>query len=136
MRISAKRGRMISSCTDCKTSCCKFGPGPWKAIDSVKFLDDYNTPESYNTRCANLKEDGRCNVWGTTMLPSECRSFVCSVRKFSKAELKKIDQVNDEMVCDCGAKWVYADESDSERIVYTCELCNDVTTWVRHVSRS
>ena len=86
---------LVSSCSDCKTKCCKFGPGPYKRLPPHEFLENYGSIDGYNTRCNKLTNSGKCKLWGTPVLPIECRIFVCQNKKFTKKELKSISDIVD-----------------------------------------
>lgn len=85
---------MISSCNDCKTKCCKIGPGPYVVLRPSEFLEKFEMPENYNTVCKNFNlEQEKCRVWGTYRLPIECRLYVCHLRSYTENELDEIKAI-------------------------------------------
>lgn len=94
---------MITSCQDCKTNCCKIGPGPYRKLSPVDYLENFGTISAYNTKCTALKDDGTCNLWGTSKFPDECRTYVCQVRSFTKNELAAIRKVDWKPTMEPGA---------------------------------
>lgn len=115
--------KSISSCKECKDKCCETGPGPYKALKPLKYLDNYGTCESYNTKCEGLTRSGKCKYWGTNTLPSECRSYVCQTRSYTKKELKAIEMVCDDYACEnCEAQYLLVYKKDGAW-VHDCEIC-------------
>lgn len=87
---------MISSCAECKTPCCRSGPGPWKIVSKTDWLSQKQQgSKRYNTQCENLTVDNKCKVWETE-LPVVCATHVCGVRTYTEAELKNIDNILEE----------------------------------------
>ena len=84
---------MINSCKDCKSVCCKTGPGPYDALPPREYLDNFGDISAYNTKCMALSNEGGCNLWGTPQFPIECRVYVCQTRSFTKKELSDIEHV-------------------------------------------
>ena len=84
---------MISSCAECTTKCCRSGPGPYKAVSMSDWLSAKQTgSDRYNTKCEHFKEDtGMCGIWPNT--PLICKTYVCGVRTFTRAELRRIDKL-------------------------------------------
>jgi len=115
---------MIKSCKDCKTKCCKTGPGPYKTYKVETYLGRFETAEGYNTKCENLMSNGNCKLWGTPRLPEECRIHVCTVRQFSKDELKKINQVTDFECDNCSSEWTRYLGKRNGNFHYLCEICD------------
>ena len=116
--------KTIKSCKECKFNCCKFGPGPYTVLSISDFLETYMHPGGYNTKCENLMRNGKCKVWGTNMLPQECRTHVCNVRRFTKAELLLMDKIVEGPCENCGAKYFVETEFED---IYICEICNATT---------
>jgi hypothetical protein len=111
---------MIKSCADCKTRCCKTGPGPYTKLSAQDYLEVFGETEGYNTRCENLSNSGKCRVWGTKDFPVECRIYVCQTRSYSAKEINAIKKITDEEVCiSCRTPWVI----DHGRNNYECENC-------------
>lgn len=82
---------MIKSCKECKTKCCKTGPGPYKKIPNYKYLKNFESHKNYNKACVNFDLDTeKCNLWGSYLLPLDCRVYVCHVREYSGKELQEI----------------------------------------------
>lgn len=87
---------MISSCSDCKTKCCRTGPGPYEAVPPLQYLEDFEHTENYNKVCDNFDlETERCLVWGTYLLPIQCRIYVCHLRTYAELELLEIKAIAD-----------------------------------------
>ena len=84
---------MIDSCKDCKSICCKTGPGPFEELEPEDYLDNFGTTDSYNTKCSALDKDDKCELWGTSDFPLECRTYVCQNRSFSKEELDTLNKL-------------------------------------------
>ena len=84
---------MISSCEECKTKCCKSGPGPFRDVSANDWLyQKQKGSKRYNTKCENFDlETEQCTVWPNA--PFVCRVFVCGVRLYSRAELRRIDKL-------------------------------------------
>ena len=80
---------MIDNCADCKSNCCRVGPGPYKIVDPELFLENHGCHEAYNTQCDGLV-DNKCKYWNTDKLPLECKTYVCSSKIFSDTELYNI----------------------------------------------
>lgn len=87
---------MITSCKECKTNCCKSGPGPHIPIPVETFLRNYATVWNYNKKCGLLTEEGKCDFHDDIAQPLECKSLVCQVRSFSPKELEQIHTVTEE----------------------------------------
>ena len=120
---------MISSCSDCKSICCRTGHGPYKILKPLKYLENYSLPESYNTKCEGLTKLGKCKYWGTNELPAECRSYVCQNRSFTKKELKIMDLVSDSYPCaNCGTQWVLIYKTNGDW-THFCEVCGHTKHW-------
>ena len=84
---------MITSCDECgENNCCKFGVGAHEVLAVDLFIKKYGTPRVYNTQCEGL-EDGKCKYWGTDKLPMICKTWVCSVRTYTREEIKKINKL-------------------------------------------
>jgi len=79
---------VIKSCQECKTKCCKTGPGPYRRVLKYKYLKNFESHKNYNVACASfdLKTE-KCSLWGTHLLPLDCRVYVCHSREYSKQEL-------------------------------------------------
>ena len=116
---------LIKSCAECKTKCCKFGPGPYKLLRPKDFFDVYMTAEGYNIKCNQLKRNGKCSVWGTKDLPEECRSHVCHVKAYNKKELNIINAICEGPCEDCGCGYLIHMENDT----YYCEVCGITLTY-------
>jgi len=84
---------MINNCGDCKTNCCKSGPGPYKIVTAKEAVEHWGMTRSYNTKCQYLSRAGNCNVWGTSDLPIECATYVCHVREYSKKQINYIQKL-------------------------------------------
>lgn len=126
---------MISSCKDCKSKCCRTGPGPWKPVPAYDYLDSFGNPEAYNTKCENFK-GGKCSVWKTKDFPTECLTYVCQSRKFTKEELARINSVEDFDACDkCGTEHHYTTYTyKGGRTYMECPTCGHKWTWFRSVA--
>lgn len=124
---------MISSCADCKTKCCKTGPGPYKTLKVREYLENFCYPDSYNTRCEHLSKSGKCKIWQTPEFPTECRTHVCQHRKYSKQELKDIDNTVDlsdyhkSFKCPCNSNYVIYISLRKA----ICECCGITFEWNR-----
>jgi hypothetical protein len=119
----AKKKGMISSCKDCKSICCKTGPGPHKPLMPDEYLENFGTTDAYNTKCVALKDDGLCSLWGSAKFPMECRTYVCQSRTFKPAELKKIDTVYDRECSNCDAEWQYLVNHKDGSWAQECPVC-------------
>lgn len=88
---------MISSCSDCKTKCCRSGPGPYNKVSVEDWvLRKVEGSKRYNTACEHFNTDTEeCEVWETA-LPLQCAVYVCGVRTYTGEELEKIDELLDE----------------------------------------
>ena len=83
---------MIDNCGDCKTKCCRSGPGPYKKVSAHDWLHVLQGSEKYNSMCENLDQDkGICKEWNTGNVPIVCKTYVCGIRTYSKEELENID---------------------------------------------
>jgi len=80
---------MIDNCGDCKTKCCRAGPGPYKKMPPEMFLANYGEFENYNVQCEAFVDE-KCSLWGTPEMPLECRIFVCPTKTYTDLELNKI----------------------------------------------
>ena len=123
---------MINNCADCKQKCCQTGPGPHKLLSPEDYLENFNTVESYNTKCAALDNNGNCSVWGTNDFPIECRTHVCTNRSFTERELSDIENVFDRECSNCNASYVLMLENDGRFTEY-CENCGHAFDWVKQV---
>ena len=119
---------MIKSCTDCKTKCCKTGPGPYKIRKVDTYLDNFGTPENYNTKCEHFTRSGKCRVWGTRDLPLECRTYVCTNRQYSKKEMDVIKQTDDWNSCG-KCKTPYARFLGGKKWKWECVNCGHKWSW-------
>ena len=116
--------KMINSCQQCLTKCCRVGPGPYTPISFDLWWDNAHTSAGYNTQCENWNEvNGKCGVWNTVDLPTECRVFVCSTRSYSPLELANIRAIEDlaydatsldEIGLMDSLKEVYKDENENQ----------------------
>jgi len=85
---------MIKSCKECKTKCCKVGPGPYKTKPFDEFYSEAATHVGYNTVCENFDLDTElCRVWKTA-LPLECQVYVCHVKEYTDIDLKLIKMLS------------------------------------------
>lgn len=83
---------MIDNCGDCKTKCCRSGPGPYRIVPPKAWLFKLQGSQKYNSMCANFDpEKGICKAWNTGDIPIVCKTYVCGLRTYSKEELEKID---------------------------------------------
>lgn len=84
---------MISSCKECKTKCCRSGPGPYKSVDMRDWLLHTKRGSGrYNTKCQFFNEETElCNVW--EIAPNICKTYVCGVRTYTPKELEDIDKL-------------------------------------------
>lgn len=124
---------MITSCSECPTPCCKTGPGPYKILPPLEYLEEWSTVNRYNTKCSQFFR-GKCKIWGTKHFPAECRSHVCHLRSYTKQELAVIDCVVEEECECCGVQWLLKWEEEYgypeiELIAYKCELCGHEKIW-------
>lgn len=116
---------MIDSCSDCKTICCKHGPGPWKKLPPKEYLSNYGIADSYNTQCEKLVNGG-CSIWDKPEFPVECRAHICHVRKFSKKELKQIRTVAEIACFHCDRDWTYLTPiKGSDKYLQKCDCCGN-----------
>ena len=124
---------MIKSCKECKTPCCQCGPGPYKLMTPESYLESFGEVSAYNTKCMALDEKGQCRLWGTKDLPTECRTYVCQTRRYSKKELEVIDAVDDSRECPCCdmSYMLVTVESNGEDWRETCERCGYTFVWVK-----
>ena len=83
---------MIDNCADCKTKCCRVGPGPYEKIDHEQFLLNYGENDNYNKMCRHFIDE-KCSLWDKGETPLDCRIFVCYNRSFSEAELDHIRSI-------------------------------------------
>jgi len=128
--MSSQSNKMISSCSDCKTVCCKFGPGPYRVLEPTAFLDEYGLPEAYNTKCSGLTDDSKCSYWDTPKLPVECRWHICSVRTFSQKEFEEMDTIREEECENCKRDWTQIIYTDDNGICKRwCTACGWEETW-------
>lgn len=82
---------MIQSCQECKTKCCKVGPGPYDQIPVDQYLENFESFKNYNKVCIHFSiKTGLCGLWNSDLLPDDCRNYVCFVREFSEQELAAI----------------------------------------------
>lgn len=84
---------MIKSCSECKTKCCKTGPGPYKSVSVNDWLThkDHGS-KRYNTKCEHFDENNEtCKIWKNA--PLACKTFICSVRSYNRSELREIDRI-------------------------------------------
>lgn len=85
---------MIKSCDECKSKCCKTGPGPYEPVDKKEYLFNARGSKKYNIKCEHFDEETeKCEIWNTKKLPVVCRIYVCSNREYSAEELVQIDNV-------------------------------------------
>jgi len=85
---------MITSCQDCKTKCCKTGPGPYKRVPQHQYLKNFESHKNYNVACEHFDlVTEKCEVWNTPRLPRDCAQYVCHVRSYSEKELKEISEL-------------------------------------------
>jgi len=128
-RLNIQRGndQMIKSCKECKTVCCKIGPGPHVPIESEDFLEEYDNISNYNKQCIELSDDNKCTLWNSNSLPIECRQFVCCQREYSEQELKTIAHVVEVECPYCGAEWTI--ELSKMDLAYACEGCGSLIDW-------
>ena len=132
-----KKGRVLkvvnklpTSCSSCKAPCCQFGPGPYIHLDKNDFLENYNMPEAYNTRCVEFTKDGKCKLWGTPELPIECRTHICHNRSFTVEEIRTIEAVTNRTCKNCRTSWMLCfDDGDWSEHSMTCENCGWTGTW-------
>lgn len=84
---------MISSCSECQTKCCRSGPGPYKAVSVEDWLSHkHKGSQRYNTKCEHFEETtGMCKIWNRA--PIVCKTFVCGIRTYTRAELRYIDKL-------------------------------------------
>jgi len=87
---------MIDSCMDCKSNCCRVGPGPYEVIPVEQYLYNFERSNNYNKKCEHL-DNGLCRVWGTDKFPIDCAIYVCHVREFSPGELNAIKLMEDKL---------------------------------------
>jgi len=88
------KNKMIKSCQECKTKCCKTGPGPYERIPVHIFLKNFESHVNYNKVCEHFDlYIEKCEVWTSPQLPLDCKQYVCHVREFSEDELKKISKL-------------------------------------------
>jgi len=112
---------MINSCSECKTKCCKIGPGPHKSVPVLEWMESQNLlGEIYNTRCENFNMDTeQCSLWNKPEMPGFCRTFICHNREYSEQELSEIRAFEEEpCLGDCGRKWKIKGVA--------CNLCGEV----------
>lgn len=83
---------MIDDCNDCESNCCKVGPGPYRLVDPEVFLENHGCFESYNMKCDRLI-NGKCIDWESDSLPLECKTFVCSSKKYTVGDLERIGKL-------------------------------------------
>lgn len=122
---------MISSCEDCKDSCCRTGPGPYKKLAPEDYLENFGDIASYNTKCTALR-NGQCTLWGTADLPVSCRIYVCQTKTYTAQELEIIDSVSEEECPNCGSEWLRKN-FQLECCYDTCEVCGYLRKWVKEV---
>lgn len=126
---------LVTSCKDCKTVCCKTGPGPHRKKTPEEYLENFGTVEAYNTKCMALGEDNLCTLWGTPDFPVECRTYICQSRYFSHEELKTINQVDEDFECtNCGMQWVLGKFVGSDWI-HECENCGMKVRWKKKIEK-
>lgn len=88
----------IKSCVDCQTNCCRIGPGPYEILPFQEYFErqGFHEKSSYNTQCASLGEDLKCQEWGTDRMPIGCQIMVCPVRDYSSEELQRIAEIKEK----------------------------------------
>lgn len=122
--------KRISSCTQCKTVCCKFGPGPYEVLEPEDFTGSWCDSGNYNTKCSGLADSGGCKYWNMPNLPMECRTFICQIRLFSKEELESVEKVLDEECPTCDRGWIDSKESkDGHSYTRFCTVCGWEQEW-------
>ena len=115
--------KSISSCSDCVDKCCETGPGPYKVLKPLKYLENYSVSESYNTKCEGLTRSGKCKYWNTSKLPAECRAYVCTKRSFTKKELEVMSTVCEDYSCNnCNSQYLLV-YKENGHWVHECEIC-------------
>lgn len=120
---------LINSCLECKTVCCKHGPGPHLPLEPETYLENFGEPEAYNTKCIALTDDNECSLWGTPSLPVECRQYVCHVKNYTEEELDTIDDIVERECPNCGCKWQILTAQKGNDWVEECEVCGHRLKW-------
>lgn len=119
---------LVNSCMECKAVCCQHGPGPHKPLSPEDYLENFSTPEAYNTKCMALSEDGKCTLWGTPDFPHVCRTHVCNQKIFTKKELSEIESVDDRECPNCNCEWTKMIDKGST-VKWVCEICDYEIEW-------
>lgn len=114
---------MIKSCLQCQNKCCRTGPGPHITISVEEYLENFGSTNLYNKQCEHLTSYGKCALWGTPLLPEECRTYVCQNREFSKKELRIIDEIEDHECPNCQCQWMRQTKIGNKRWILSCEAC-------------
>jgi len=129
--IFNKGQKLVKSCVQCKSNCCKLGPGPYKTLKPEDYLENFADPQGWNTKCDGLTEDLKCRYWGTPKLPVECRTFVCNNKLFSKKDLKLIDDVDEDYPCiHCGMQFTIGEwNTKTKSWDRWCEACGWRMEW-------
>jgi len=131
---------LYKSCAECEQKCCKCGPGPYKTVSVTEYLGNFGTSDNYNRKCENMGKGGKCKLWKTPRFPTECRTYVCTSRRFSVEELELIEKIHD--VTDmgeesgykcikCESNYVIEVYTSSKRFTYRCEACDHMWAWVK-----
>jgi hypothetical protein len=107
-----------------------MGEGPYKIVEPADYLENYETPEGYNTVCSAFSfETKGCTFWGTPKMLNECRSYVCTQRSYSQTELKIINSIWDRECKHCGAGYVIGvDTLYGHKEI--CEACGKEFFWI------
>lgn len=125
---------LVNSCFECKSVCCKHGPGPYRSLPPEDYLENFSTTEAYNTKCMALGDDNKCTLWGTKDFPHVCRTHVCNQRIFTKEELKKIEEVDDRECPNCGCEWTL-NYKKGKNWYHECEACGHLIQWEAKVAK-
>lgn len=120
---------MINSCSECTSICCKHGPGPHVPLSPQEYLENFGTTDAYNTKCMALTDENKCSLWGTPSLPTECRTYVCQSKLFTKEQIKRINDVEERKCLNCGSEWTLMYETTKGNWINECEVCDFKINW-------
>ena len=120
--------KLIRTCAECATPCCKTGPGPYEVVSSSDYLEGYGTHWNWNKKCEGLTRNGKCRYWKTKDLPEACRVHVCPNRFYSSGELELIAMISSIYCPQCEAQYMLEQQTDTHKY-YSCESCDYAEIW-------
>lgn len=129
--MAAKVTTLYKSCKECKQKCCMTGPGPHKVLTPKKYLENFGTTDSYNTKCESLTKAGNCKLWKTPKFPTACRTHICTSREFSKQEIDTINLIFDTTDTHGCPKCKGGYVIYHNKMLTECEICGFKWRWRR-----